>query len=415
MPHRYREGVNMDAIRMEEFREAMNAAAASLTDASCRQVTLIHHNDTDGITAGAILRTSLMRAGFVVENIPIERVHPVFLPAIHTPERQLILYADLGGQVADVISRHIPDGSRVLILDHHLPAAGEFPRLKQLNPESFGIDGDSHCAAAAAACFFALALDGGNEDLAALAVLGAVGDHQMAEGRCAGPNSFLLETAVRRKDLIPGHADIDAPYCFPRFQGRSLRQADQLISDLAVHGYYRRGADLALGTCLNGPDDRTLDFSVEMASIQQDLFGREMTRIHRTGLARDREIVWTDVEDRLYPLGLKAIGLFCEALIRDGAAGGDHYVVGFQRFPSDNPYLGGFSGRETKVSLRVTPGLKRSIETGERPDLMRLVPRAVRQVGGFAEACHRFTAASTIPEERKMDLVRLLADTAAAM
>ena len=132
-----------------------------------------------------------------------------------------------------------------------------------------------------------------------------------------------------------------------------------------------------------------------------------------TGLARDGEIVWTDVEDRFYPLGLKAIGLFCEAIIRDGAADGDYYVVGFQRFPGENPYLGGFSGRETKVSFRVTPGLKRSIERGERPDLMRLVPQAVRQVGGFAEACHRFAAACTIPEERKTDLVRLLADIAA--
>ena len=87
------------------------------------------------------------------------------------------------------------------------------------------------------------------------------------------------------------------------------------------------------------------------------------------------EIVWTDVEDRFYPLGLKAIGLFCEAIIREGMAEGDRYVVGFQRFPGENPYLGGFSGRETKVSFRVTPGLKRSIERGERPDLMRLVPR----------------------------------------
>ena len=167
-------------------------------------ITLVHHNDTDGITAGAILRTSLTRAGFTVENIPIERVHPAFLPAIHTPERRLILYADLGGQSADVISRHIPDGSRVIILDHHLPAAGEFPRLLQVNPEQFGIDGDSECAAAAAACFFALALDGANEDLAALAVLGAVGDHQMAEGRCTGLNAILLETAARRGDLLAG-------------------------------------------------------------------------------------------------------------------------------------------------------------------------------------------------------------------
>jgi hypothetical protein len=404
--------MNMDKIRLKNFRDAMKTAAASLVDSPCREITLVHHNDTDGITSGAILRQSLMRAGFATENIPIERVHPAFLPAIHTPERRLILYADLGGQVADVISRHIPDGSRVMILDHHLPAEGSFPRLLQVNPEQFGIDGDRECAAAAVACCFVLALSSENEDLAALAVLGAVGDHQMAEGHCDGLNGFLLKMAVRNGDLMPGCADAANPYLFPRFQDRNLQEADQFLSALAVNGYYRRGADLALNACLKGPDDRALVFSVELAGIQRERFGREMDRIHRTGLVRDGGIVWTDVEDRFYPLGLKAIGLFCEEIIRDGSADGNHYVVGFQRFPGENPYLGEFSGRETKVSFRVTPGLKRSIERGERPDLMRLVPQAVHQVGGFAEACHRFAAACTIPEERKTDLIRFLSDIA---
>ena len=404
----------MDAIRLENFREAMRASAASLTDAPCREITLIHHNDTDGITAGAILRKSLMRAGFSVENIPIERVHPAFLPAIHTPGRRLILYADLGGQATDVICRHIQEGSRVIIIDHHLPAAGEFPCLRQVNPEHFGINGDSQCAAAAAACFFALALDGGNEDQAALAVLGAVGDHQITEGRCEGLNALLLDTAVRRGDLRPYGTGDDTPWLFPRFQERNLREVDCLISALAVNGYYRRGADLALEACMNGPDERILAFSVEMAAIQRDRFSREMARIRREGLPREGQVVWTDVKERFYPLGLKAIGLFCEEIIRYGAAEGEYYVVGFQRFPGENPYLGGFVERETKVSFRVTPGLKRSIERGERPDLMRLVPGAVQQVGGFADACHRFAAACTIPEERTEDLVALLANRAPA-
>lgn len=404
----------MNAIQLENFRGAIMAAAASLTDAPCRGITLIHHNDTDGITAGAILRKSLMRAGFSVENIPIERIHPAFLPAIHTPGRRLILYADLGGQAADMICRHIQEGSRVIIIDHHLPAAGEFPRLQQVNPEQFGISGDSQCAAATAACFFALAMDDGNEDQAALAVLGAVGDHQMTEGRCEGLNALLLDAAVRRGDLRPSGAGANAHWLFPRFQQQNLREVDRLIIALAVNGYYRRGADLALEACMNGPDERVLAFGVEMTAIQRDRFSREMARIRREGLPRMGQIVWTDVGDRFYPLGLKTIGLFCEKIIRCGAAAGECYVVGFQRFPAENPYLGGCVGRETKVSFRVTPGLKRSIERGEKPDLMQLVPGAMQQVGGFADACHRFAAACTIPEERTEDLVTLLANHAQA-
>lgn len=400
--------MNREAGRFECFRGAMKAASASLAAAPGREAAVIHHNDTDGTAAGAILRMSLLRAGFAVENIPIERVHPVFLPAIHTPVRRLILYADLGGQAAEAISRHIPEDSQVLILDHHLPAAGEFPRLSQVNPELFGIDGDRECAAAAAACFFALALDEANEDLAALAVLGAVGDRQPAQGRDAGLNGLLFEIAAGRGDLRPGPAGGADACLFPRFQDRSLLETDRLITALAVNGYYRRGADLALEACLKGPDDRVLALAAELAGIQRDRFGRELARIRREGIGRDGRIVWTDVEDRFYPLGLKAVGLFCEEIIMGGLAGGDNYVVGFQRFPGENPYLGGFSGREAKVSFRVTPGLRSAIERGERPDLMQLVPEAVRRVGGFAEACHRFSAAATIPEERKTDLIRRL-------
>jgi hypothetical protein len=402
----------MDATALDGFRAAMKAAAAALRDGDCREITLIHHNDTDGTTSGAILRQSLMRAGFSVENVPIERVHPAFLPAIHRPGRRIILYADLGGQSADVIARHILGDSRVIIIDHHLPAAGEFPRLLQVNPECFGIDGDSACAAAAAACFFALALDGRNEDLAALAVLGAVGDRQMTEGRCQGLNALLLETAVRRGDLRPDVRE-EKSWLIPRFQDRTLEEADRLVLSLAVNGYYRHGADMALAVCQNGPDDRALAFGAEMASIRQDRFSSEMTRIRREGLGREGQITWTDVGDRFHPLGLKAIGLFCEEIIGNGTVDGECYVAGFQRFPCENPYLGRIQSGETKVSLRVTPGLRRSIEKGSKPDFMELVPAAVRQVGGFAEACHRFAAASTIPEERVRDLVRLLAERAA--
>jgi hypothetical protein len=179
-----------------------------------------------------------------------------------------------------------------------------------------------------------------------------------------------------------------------------------------VNGYYRRGADLALDLCLEGPDNRIRDFAAEMAEIRRDRFGMELGEIRHVGVARKGRITWVDVKERFFSLGLKAIGLFCEELFREEVVGEEDYVVGFQRFPEENPYLGRFPGQETKVSFRVTPALRRRIESGEKPDLMRLVPDAVRRVGGFAEACHRYSAASTIPEECKEELVRLLAEGA---
>ena len=399
----------MELKRLKPFRDAMKEAAEAVMSDPGREITVVHHNDTDGIASGAILRRALTRAGFAVENLPIERVHPAFLPAIHTQMRRIILYADLGGQAAEAIAGHIRKGSRVIILDHHMPGAGKTPGLLQVNPELFGIDGDRECAAASAVCFFSLALDRANEDLAVLAVLGAEGDHQMTDGRGEGLNALLLETALQRGDLRPAEIPNGGGWRFPRLEDRSLREANEWIISLAVNGYYRRGAELALDLCLNGPDNRIRAFAEEMAGIRENRFGEELNRIGRTGVARTGDISWVDVESRFFPLGLKAIGLFCEELIRTEAVGEEDYVVGFQRFPEENPYLGRFPGRETKASFRVTTALRRRIESGEKPDLMALVPDAVRRVGGFAEACHRYSAACTIPEERKAELVGLLA------
>ncbi len=68
----------------------------------------------------------------------------------------------------------------------------------------------------------------------------------MTKGRCEGLNALLLDTAVRRGDLRPYSTGDDTAWLFPRFQERNLREVDSLISSLAVNGYHRRGADLAL-------------------------------------------------------------------------------------------------------------------------------------------------------------------------
>ena len=396
------------------FLRTLKEAAALIGSGEDRRITVVHHNDTDGIASGAILRRALERAGFQVENLPIERVHPAFLPAIHAPARRIILYVDLGGQGAGEIARHIREGSRVLILDHHKPGIGGALGLHHVNPEFFGIDGDRECSAATLACLFALELGSGNEDMAPLALVGSEGDHQLPGGRAEGLNLQLLQTALSRGDLRRDPESGAGVYRIPRLQGESLQEVSDWIIALAVNGYYRGGSELALDFCLEGPDRRIRDFAREMGEIQREKFRRELEALGEAGAARETDVSWVDVGPRFHPLGLKAIGLFCEELVRTGGTGKEDYVVGFQSFPRDNPYLGSYDGRETKVSFRVTPALRKRIELGEKPDLMALVPEAAARVGGFAEACHRFSAACTIPEDRIPEFIRIFARGAGA-
>ena len=69
---------------------------------------------------------------------------------------------------------------------------------RELNPHSFGLSGADHISGAGVTYLLARALDEKNEDLAPLAVLGAVGDLQdTGSCRLVGLNEFIVEDAGR--------------------------------------------------------------------------------------------------------------------------------------------------------------------------------------------------------------------------
>jgi single-stranded-DNA-specific exonuclease len=397
----------METARFEKFMEAQKGAVAYLKSFPHRGAAIVHHNDTDGIASGAILREALRREGYRTENLPIERVHPAFLPRIHTRERKIILYADLGSQAGSLISEQVREGTGVIILDHHPPFQPSFSGLVQVNPESFGIDGDLRASAASVAFFWAKTLSGKNEDLAYLGVMGAIGDHQMVEGKMLGINQMALEIAREKGALDPSPRGTES-FCFPLFKGRNGSEVSGEITNLAVNGYYRGGAELALNFCLDGPTEESQRLAAEVREIQEDRFRREMGRIRTRGIFCLGEVQWADVEGRFHPLGLKSIGLFCEEMIKEGVVHGDQYIAGFQDFPEELPLLGRFGADDTKVSMRVPPALREEIGKGRKPNLAEILPPAAEEAGGFAEGVHRFAAACTVPKKRKPDLIQAL-------
>jgi len=403
----------MESTATETFMGAVNEAARQLNSFPRGKVALVHHNDADGIASGAILKRALERAGFQPENIPIERIHPLLLPRIHTPDRKLIFYADLAGQSAGMISRYIQKKTSVMILDHHPPLEASPGNLLQVNPESFGINGDSHASAATVAFFFARAVSPANEDLAPLAVLGAIGDAQTVNGRLAGLNRMAETIAVSRGLLGITEDKGDDSYRFVLLGDYSGRQVSGLVSELAVNGYSRGGADLAIRFCLEGPTPDVVRFAREMRRVQEERFGKEKERLRLSGISRDGNIQWVDVESRFSPLGLKAIGIFCAEIARTDWVDPDKYILGFQDVRADNPYLGKFDWDETKASLRIPPALHRAISEGRAAPLSEIVPIASEQAGGIADACHRYSAACTIAKKNKKELIRSLANLAA--
>jgi single-stranded-DNA-specific exonuclease len=399
----------VESPKFKKFMDALQDSARCLKDFSEHRATIVHHNDTDGIAAGAILKKSLEREGYETENIAIERVHPSFLPRIHTAERKIIFYTDLGSQAASWINDHRLAGTGVFILDHHPPFRSSFPKLNQVNPESFGIDGDVQASAASVSFFWSSALHERNEDLAYLGVLGAIGDHQLADQKVIGLNEKALQLAVGKGTVHLSPADPDF-YRFALFHDMGGKEISRAITDLAVNGYHQGGAEMALKFCLEGPGMEFIQFGLKMRKIQEDRFQKEMKKIQARKISREGEVQWVDVQGRFHPLGLKSIGIFCEEIIRAQIAEGNQYIAGFMDFPEEFPILGKFEGKDTKVSMRIPPDLKKKIEQGESPDLTVIIPKAAEEVKGFAEGCHRFAAACTIPKNRKRAFIFALND-----
>jgi RecJ-like exonuclease len=107
---------------------------------------------------------------------------------------RVLIFVDLGsGQMAE-IEKHLSD-REVFVFDHHQPKeVGD--NVYHVNPHPFGIDGSREISGAGMAYLFARTLKKENRDLADLAVVGAVGDIQDAEGRLTGVNKEILRDAV---------------------------------------------------------------------------------------------------------------------------------------------------------------------------------------------------------------------------
>ncbi len=165
-------------------------------------VKVVTHIDTDGITGGAIASEALARAGIEHEIAFAKHLDEAGLTAVKREGHPLVWFVDLGAGML-----HAMHGLDAVITDHHVPTEREVPkalrgdllkfaesadRVLMLNPH---LEGSGSDVASGAGCAYAVAkaLDPKNADLAAVAVVGAVGDMQEAEfRRLEGYNRTIL-------------------------------------------------------------------------------------------------------------------------------------------------------------------------------------------------------------------------------
>ena len=197
------------------------------------RVLLVSHIDADGLTSAAVASSALARAGIDHEVVFENQLDAESVAAIAAREVDVVLFTDFGSGQLDVIADHEARGDFVpVIADHHQPADPDTEF--HLNPLLEGIDGASELSGAGASYVLARALEGpddDNRDLAALAVVGAVGDMQDGDGGLVGANEAIVADGVAA-GVLEERTDLD-------LYGRQTRPLPKLLeyaSDVQIPG-----------------------------------------------------------------------------------------------------------------------------------------------------------------------------------
>jgi single-stranded-DNA-specific exonuclease len=167
------------------------------------RVLLASHIDADGLTSAAVASMALERAGLPFETVFEKQLDADSIAGIAERDYDTVLFTDFGSGQLDIIADHEQAGDFTpVIADHHQPADADTEF--HLNPLLEGIDGASEMSGAGAAYVLARALAANSEqderldnrDLAALAVVGAVGDMQASGGELHGANEQIVADGV---------------------------------------------------------------------------------------------------------------------------------------------------------------------------------------------------------------------------
>jgi len=180
----------MSALAPLESRAEACAEALHAAD----EVLLASHIDADGLTSAAVAATALRRADVPFEVVFKDQLDDAAIASIAATDYDTVLFTDFGsGQLETIAAQEAAGAFTPVIADHHQPADAETEF--HLNPLLEGIDGASELSGAGAAYVLARHLEGDatdNRDLAALAVVGAVGDMQASDGELHGANAEIV-------------------------------------------------------------------------------------------------------------------------------------------------------------------------------------------------------------------------------
>lgn len=391
---------------IDQLIEAMEKAIQKLREWPERDVRIFHHNDSDGLSSGAILQRAFERQGYNIRRFSFEKPYPALLAKIFEETGGILIFADFAGRIAPMISDLNQGKNLTLILDHHVAEPATDPKVHNLDPELYGLKGDRDITASTTCYLFARTLDPANRDMAHIAAIGAVGDGFFVDGRLADENRCAVLEAVRQ-----GHVEIQEHEDGEHYILRSVNgpvAMDELgnyLDTLGAAGYYQNGPEMGIKVCLEGISPESDKMVKRLKAIQTRAFDKEIAKIREGALKITPHIQWFHVENRFSPMGVKMIGAFCDTIKNMKDIDPQRYIAGFQIIPNEIPGFGHIAFNQVKISMRVSSHMEENIRAGNALGLNVLLPEATNKLGGFSDACHSLTAATTVDIGKEEELI----------
>ena len=382
---------------LEDFEKRADAAVSELKKRMPYKVTLIHHDDADGLCSAAVTKTALEREGFALRTLCLEKVYREVVADLHKRSNQTIFYCDIGSYHADLISEINVGRNLTVILDHHHePPEVTDSMVFDLNLERFGFDGDTEFSGATCSYLFAKILNLANTDLSYLALVAS----REIPTAPIGLNKTVLDEAIKK-----GVVEADGRAIRIGKLGMSLDSLFAKLQILGAVGYYEDGPERGVQLCTKGMTDdvkaEVQDLEERRKKINKQLIGR----LYRERLNEMQHLQWFDAGDLYKGMGTKVVGQFCSFLsYQTRLVKPDKYILGFMNVPPRVPgWEGQLSSRLVKVSIRVPKALHELIDKAERRDAVDLAAKASQDFGS-ADG-HKYAANIVMQADMKETLL----------
>lgn len=179
------------AISLERFKELDKKET----------IRLVSHLDADGICAAAVMVKALNTDNRKYSVSIVQQLTEDVIDGLSREPYNYFVFTDLGsGQLNYIKNKFV--GKQVFILDHHQPEKVKLPNnIVHVNPHMFGIDGGKEISGSGVVYLFARSLNKKIDDLAHIAVIGAIGDIQEGKDGFMRLNKEVLETAIKKKKV----------------------------------------------------------------------------------------------------------------------------------------------------------------------------------------------------------------------